>query len=285
MPSYNEEDSLKVILPEVISHCEMKGYELVVVDDGSSDNTQQILYILEEKSKALKVVTHKMNKGYGAAIKSGIKQASTDYVVTMDADGQHRLEDIDKLFAEILSADADMIIGSRLGQKSASRVRGFGKWVIRSIARILMPLEIKDLNSGMKIYNTSLAKEYLSLCPDSMSYSDTIALVFVNYKHRVLETPISIRERNSGRSAVGLNTAFETLLAIINIVMLFNPLKVFLPCALFILFVSLLWGLPIVLKGNGVSVGTLLGITLSIFLFFLGLIAEQISILRKRKYG
>lgn len=284
IPAYNEEKSLELYLPSVIEHCENKGYQLIIVNDGSKDKTLEILNSFAEKSNILQVVSHKVNKGYGGAIKTGIKAAATEYVITIDADGQHYLEDVDKLFKEIVDKDADMIIGSRKGQKSSGFFRGIGKFIIRKIAQILLPFNFQDLNSGMKIYNTTLAKKYLDLCPNSMAYSDTIVLVFINYRHLVLEIPISIKQRTEGKSTIGIHTAIETVKEIINLVFLFNPLKIFFPLSVFIFLISLAWAFPIILRGNGLSVGALLGIMLSVILLFLGLVAEQISLLRKKTY-
>jgi hypothetical protein len=144
-----------------------------------------------------------------------------------------------------------------------------------------MPMHIWDINSGMKIYRTDLAKRYLRLCPNSMSYSDAIALVFIHQGHLVLETPITILERKYGTSKINIKTAFNTLIEIMNILMLFNPLRLFLPISLFLFILGIAWGLPIVLMNKGISIGASLSIIVSAQTFFIGLIAEQISQIRK----
>ena len=144
-----------------------------------------------------------------------------------------------------------------------------------------MPLQIRDLNSGMKICDAALAKKYLSLCPDTMAYSDIIALVFVSQKHLVVETPIKVKPRIGGKSTITASTAIDTLKEIVNVVVLFNPMRIFFPLALLFVLAGVAWGLPIVLLGKGVSVGAMLGIVTGIIFFFLGLIAEQLSLVRK----
>ena len=281
IPAYNEEESLPPYLPEVLEFVQANNMKLIVVNDGSKDRTAEILKGFSGYHE-LEVVTHKKNRGYGGALKSGIKAAKTDYVITIDADGQHYLEDVKILFAKTLEQDADMIIGSRKGLKSTSWYREFGKGLIRSIANILMPLEIYDINSGMKIYNTELAQKYLPLCPDSMAFSDTIALVFISQHHLVLEHPIRIKERIGGVSTISTRTAFETVMEILNIVVLFNPMRIFLPMAFASILFGIAWGLPfIIFKGKGVSTLALLAIITGLIMFFLGLIAEQISLIRK----
>jgi hypothetical protein len=108
-----------------------------------------------------------------------------------------------------------------------------------------------------------------------------IALIFISQRHSVAETPISILARENGKSTISTLTAFETLKEILNIVILFNPMKVFFPISLFALLVSLIWGIPFILRGHGVSVGAMLGVVSAMIFFFIGLLAEQLSMIRK----
>jgi hypothetical protein len=114
-----------------------------------------------------------------------------------------------------------------------------------------------------------------------MAYSDVITLVFIGQRHRVVELPIRLRPRTGGHSTITARTALQTLMEILNIVVLFNPHRVFLPVALASLALGVGWGLPIVLRGNGVSVGAMLAIVTGIVFFLLGLLAEQISLIRR----
>jgi hypothetical protein len=114
-----------------------------------------------------------------------------------------------------------------------------------------------------------------------MSFSDVITLVFINNRHLVLEEPISIKERTSGKSTIGFQTAFQTVMEILHIVILFNPMKIFLPSSLLCLFLTSLWGIPLVIEGRGLSTGSLLGLIMTILLFLLGLITEQLSLIRR----
>ena len=281
IPCYNEAKSLPVVLPELIQYVNERDYRLIITNDGSKDDSLQILNAHFENQPRCKAVHHKLNKGYGGAIKSGILAAETDYVITIDADGQHYLEDVDKLFALIVAQDADMIVGSRRGQQEASAFRGLGKTIIRSIARFLMPMHIYDINSGMKIYDTQLAKKYLPLCPDAMAYSDIIALVFINQRHRVGEEPIRIKPRVAGDSTINVRTAYETIMEIINVVILFNPMRIFFPIAVFFVLSGILWDLQFFLHGLGVSTGAGMLVVSGFIFFMLGLVTEQLSQIRK----
>jgi glycosyltransferase involved in cell wall biosynthesis len=282
IPAYNEAENLKIILPDLIEFANANQWKIIITNDGSKDDTKKVLSAYES-SNCLKVVHHKLNKGYGAAIKSAIQICDTEYLITIDADGQHRKEDVVKLSQLIQNSDADMIVGSRKGAKEASRMRAIGKPIIRFTASIMMNVPIYDINSGMKIYRTQLAKQYLHLTPNNMPYSDIITLIFIGNRHLVLEEPIVVNSRLKGQSTIGIQTAFETIMEIINIIFLFSPMKIFLPVSLITFIVSAAWSIPIIFKGYGISTGSLLGFVSALIFFFLGLIAEQLTLIRKNQ--
>jgi glycosyltransferase involved in cell wall biosynthesis len=281
VPVFNEEVSLKILLPSLVNFAAENNYKLIIINDGSTDNSYSILESYNS-NPVLKCIKHKKNKGYGAALKAGIEQAETEYVVTFDADGQHLLTDVSKLIAKITDTDADMVIGSRIDNKGSESVKRFGKFIIRKLSKILIQNEINDLNAGMKMMRTNLAKRYIKICPDTFAFSDVITLVFISEKNIVLEEPIQVVQRKNGKSKITMNTAFETILEIINISVLFNPLRVFLPLTFFFLIMGFGWSLKIVLEGKGVSVGGSLLIVLGILCFLIGLVAEQLSFIKKR---
>lgn len=283
VPAYNEEQSILAFLPEVIVFCEQQHFNLIVVDDGSKDKTLAEIKELAGDKNFIEIIHHKVNRGYGSAIKSGIKNVTTPYLVTIDSDGQHCTEDILKLVEKMKESDADMVIGSRKGQKIRNYYRFIGKSIIRNFARLVMTVPIYDINSGMKLYDAALAKKYISLCPDDMTYSDFISLVFLNQKHLVVEVSIQIRERVGGESTISMNTAFSTLLAIMHILLLFNPMKIFLPLAFLSILFGIGWGLPFLLMGRGVSNGAIITIVSGLLFFALGLIADQLSMFRKER--
>ncbi len=281
IPVYNEEQALPLVLPEIISFAQQHGYQLIMVNDGSKDRSLEILKVHSREEALFKIVNHKVNKGYGGAIKSGILAAETDYIITIDADGQHYLEDVNNLFDHQKQTDADMIIGSREGLKEATIFRGIGKKLIRWVAKQMMPLTIYDINSGMKLYDTELAKSYIKLCPNSMAFSDIIGLVFISQRHLVLEHPINIKPRVEGKSTIGVRTAFDTLMEILNVVILFNPMRVFLPLSILFVVLGLGWAIQFLIMGHGLSIGASMLISVGVLFFTIGLISEQLSQLRK----
>lgn len=276
VPIFNEASSLSNLLVELIPYCRERNWKLILVNDGSSDNTPAILKQYEG-FQGVTILHHKLNRGYGGALKTGLLEADTTYSLTMDADGQHEFSDIDTLLKIALEQDADLLVGKRSRNGYSGTYRNIGKWFIRRFAALLMPIHISDLNSGFKLYNTKLVKRYLSICPDSMAFSDVIALIFIKKRHLVLEHPITIKKRMGGKSTINTFTAIQTIMEIINIAMLFNPLRIFLPLSIFCIGFGLAWGIPIMLRARGVSVGALLAIVTGLLCFFFGLIAEQLS--------
>ncbi|MEP7146452.1 MAG: glycosyltransferase family 2 protein [bacterium] len=281
IPCYNEEESLPLFLPGLFKYSKEKNCKVIIINDGSTDSTEKILneYSMQDN---FTFINHKLNMGYGGALKTAIKNVRSEYLVSIDADGQHYLEDIDLLYEKLLETDADMVVGSRKEIKSEDAYRTTGKWIIRNISGLLVNSGVYDINSGMKLYKTELAQKYINLCPDTMAFSDIITLIFSANKHLVVEQPVRIKKRTGGKSTVGLNTAFDTVMEVLNIVMLFNPIKIFLPLSLIFFVLGVVWGVPIIIAGRGVSVGAALLILMGVITFLLGLIAEQLSLLRKR---
>ena len=279
VPIYNEAESLPSFLPRLVEFCAKRGWELVFVNDGSRDESKNILEN-QANPPAVRVLHHKVNRGYGGALKTGLLDANTPYVVTFDGDGQHEPEDILRLFEFTVEHDADLVIGRRDLDKGGNWYRELGKTIIRSFTRLLMPLPIQDLNSGFKLYRTELVQAYLPVCPDSMAFSDVIALTFLNQKDLVLEYPIQVNIRRQGKSTISTYTAIETIMEILNLVMLFNPLKIFLSLSAICIAFGILWGTPFLLLNRGMSVGAMLAIVSGLIFFFIGLVASQLSSMR-----
>lgn len=279
VPAFNEGASLARVLDELLAMCEQRNWMLVVVNDGSADNTPDVVRSFAHHPR-FSTRAHKLNHGYGGALKTGILAATTPYVATIDADGQHCPEDVAAMLELAVRAEADLVVGDR-GALPSGWYRETGKALIRFFANRLMTVPVRDLNSGLKLYDRALVQRYLPLCPDQMAFSDIITLVFISQRHRVLEHPIRVAPRLEGTSTIGVGTAVDTVREILNMVVLFNPTRIFWPLALVWLIAGVAWGLPIVVRGSGVSVGAMLALTMGALLFFLGLVAEQISLIRR----
>ena len=279
VPIYNEEEAIPDVIPGLINFTKNHQWQVILVNDGSTDRTPQLLRIFENEENVT-IINHKVNRGYGGALKTGLSHVKTPFAITIDGDGQHNLQDVESLFEFAVEKDADLVVGWRKSKQNSGFYRELGKAFIRQFTKFLMPLGIHDLNSGMKLYRTELAQKYIHICPNSMAFSDVITLVFISQRHLVLEFPITIKPRKAGRSTISTSTALETLLEILNIVLMFNPLRIFLPLSLLFIGFSLIWGIPLLIAGRGVSVGTLLLLITGVLLFGLGLIANQLSDLR-----
>jgi len=279
VPIYNEAQSLPALLPVWTSVCESNGWDLILVDDGSHDETPHLLAEYEHLS-FVRIIRHKLNCGYGAAVKSGIASARSDYLVTLDADGQHDITDAQKVFHLAIEGDADMVIGNRGNQSKSGWYRNIGKWMILRFTNMIMRQHINDLNTGFRLMRTEIVSRYLYLLPDSFAFCAVVTLFFINRRLRVLEIPVSSTKRQAGRSTISTSSAFQILLEIINISMMFNPLKIFLPLSAICISIGIIWGIPYILMGHGVSVGAMLAIVIGALFFFLGLIASQLSAIR-----
>ena len=286
IPAYNEEASLRQFLPELLNFCGQHNAQLVIVDDCSADGTGAMLDEAAASHNFLRVCHHKVNRGYGGALISGLQMAETRFAVTLDADGQHRLEDVLVLLQKQQETDADLVVGCRTGGDAgggSGLYRAAGKKLIRFIAgRLVDRLPVSDLNSGMKLYDTALAQRYLRLCPDGMAFSEVLTLIFVQQKHLVTEAPIQVARRRGGKSTISTITALDTMLQIINIVMVFNPMRIFLPLGGVMIAFGILWAIPFLVRGSGLSSVAMMAMTAGLLLIMMGLLAEQLAQIRKK---
>ena len=277
IPAYNEERGVGQVLKEIGETCSDLVHEVIVVDDGSRDETAKVA----ERNGA-RVIRHKENEGYGAALKSGILAAKTEFVLTMDADNQHQAEDIPRLWKEI--DDNDMVVGHRSKIVHSAFWRMPGKWVLASLANYLTRKRIPDLNSGFRLIRKDLALKYLHLCPSGFSFSTTITMAAISRGHNVAYVPIEVAKRSSGQSAVSVSTGFDTLILILRIATLFDPLRVFIPLSAGVGACGVLLGIYYILKAFTISGAPILLLVTSMLLFVLGLLCDQISQLRLERF-
>lgn len=280
IPAYNESDSLAENLSQWIRECDVHDWKIIIVDDGSTDGSEGVLASYLDND-CLEIYRHKTNRGYGSALKTGLSEVSTGIAVTMDADGQHSIKDAQAIVEHMLSSDSDMVIGSREGMMEESKYRRIGKAIIRRITRVLFATTIYDLNSGFKSYNAKIVKSLLPLSPNSMAFSDIVTLLHLHMGLRVTEYPVQVRARFSGASTISTMTAFQTVMEIINVVMWFSPSRIFFPIASVLLLLGILWAVPFLLIGRGLSTAALLLMLSGIMGYMLALLAEQLAWIRK----
>jgi glycosyltransferase involved in cell wall biosynthesis len=280
IPAHNEEGAIGDVLSALRSELPGAVAEIIVVDDGSVDRTGEIA-----EAAGVRVIRQPSNRGYGAALKAGIRAATTEYVLTMDADGQHRLEDVAKLCEAVTTVPLppDCVIGHRTKLVHSPLWRMPGKWFLTRLARILTRKDIRDLNSGLRVMRRDVIVRYMHLCPAGFSFSTTSTFALASRGYRVEFVPIRV-ERRVGKSTVSVATGFQTILLVLRLASLFNPLRVFLPLSLFFIGLGCVWAIPYVLAGQGLTVLAMFFIFTGVLLFGLGLICDQVAQLRLERF-
>ena len=239
LPCFNEEDH---VLLEVDRICQAMdksgiGYELLAIDDGSTDHTLARLRRAEMDFPHLRVIAFPRNGGAGTVRRIGTQQAKGQIVVWTDADLTYPNERIPE-FIGILDADPliDQVVGARTSKEGRLKIaRVPAKWFVRKLAERLTNAEIPDLNSGLRAFRRSVALPYLRLLPPGFSCVTTITLSFLSNEHEVRYIPIEYAKR-AGRSKFHFfSDAYRYVLQVLRMVMYFNPLKVLMPPALFLL--------------------------------------------------
>jgi len=276
VPAYNEEQSIGSVVKRIYELNSDIVKEIIVIDDGSTDSTAEIA----EKAGAL-VVRHKKNKGYGAAIKTGISQAKTEYMLAFDGDGQYFEEDIRKMWE--IADDNDMVSGLRTRLIHSPLWRMPGKWILKYFASFLVQQKIPDLNSGLRLFRKSVIVKYLHICPSGFSFTTTSMMAFLYRGYNVGFVPVDVKERE-GKSTVSIFTGMETIILIIRMSALFNPIRLFIPASIFSIIFGILWGLPYMVTHRGLSIAAMLAIVTGIILFAIGIICDQVSQLRLERF-
>ncbi|MCK5044585.1 glycosyltransferase family 2 protein [Candidatus Parcubacteria bacterium] len=278
IPAYNEGMVIAGVLKELGNP--LGCAEIIVVDDGSTDNTAKIAV-----ENGARVVCHQHNRGNGAAIKTGICSAETETVIVYDADGQHRPEDLEKIAKE--SPYCDMVVGARNKKSQKDWTRVPGKMVLGIFANILSGHKIPDLTSGLRSFKVSVIKKYLHLMPNGFSMATTSTIALFKMGHNVKYIPIMTKNRLGRKSSVKIfSDGFRVIMLILNLIVLFNPQRVFLPISVF--FVSLGTGYFIVyslVDRVHLTPSMLLLIITGIILFFMGIICEHISAIRRELHS
>ena len=281
IPCYNEAENIPHVFPAIIQFCEEHHFQLVAVDDGSGDKTLAELKKL--RSDNFRVLRHSLNRGYGAAIKTGIRHCQTPRCITIDADGQHSLPDILRLMEAMDGEQADLVVGNRQGMGS-SPFRNLGKWIILTFTKTFFKLPIGDLNSGMKLYKTRTAQSLIYWTPNGMAFSDVVTLVHFQLRYKIIERDITINPRERGASTINWRTAVYTISEIAFLVVNIIPFKFFSTLSLIFFIAGAMWGIPFALIGEGITVGSALLLLTALIIFLQGVMIELLVRLRYQNY-
>lgn len=269
VPAYNEAAHVNDEIVALRDHLEKSGleFEIIVVDDGSTDGTGDVA-----EAAGADVIRHRRNRGYGAALKSGIDAAAYEWILITDADGTYPTEAIHALLER--SDGVDMVVAARTGERvSIPLSRRPAKWFLRILAVYLSGTPIPDLNSGMRLIRKDLVERYRHLLPSGFSFTTTITLAAACNDHEVEYVPINYLPR-LGDSKIRPRHAFEFLLLILRTIVFFNPLKVFIPLGGVLALAGLAkFGYDI--TQNNLSETAVLALLGALLVWAVGLLADQ----------
>jgi len=228
VPAYNEEGSiidtlqnLKEIMKQINDP-----YEIIVVNDGSSDNTKALLSDCE----GINLVNHKVNRGYGASLKTGLKKSKYSNICITDADGTYPNDRIPGLYEQFLNEQLDMLVGERTGKNvTYSFIRKIPKFFIIRLASYICDYKIRDINSGLRVFKKSVALKFYHLYPNNFSFTTTITMSMLCGDYDIDFTPIDYFSRVGKSKIKPIKDTINFFKLLLKIALYFNPFKFFKP--------------------------------------------------------
>ncbi len=276
IPAYNEEETIGIVLKQLKET--FSDQEVVVVDDASTDDT----YHISMEAGADRVIRHNKNRGYGAALKTGLLNSSGEFAVFVDGDGQHSIEDIEKIVNAInKNPELDCVLTERKNVYTSGIVRSIGKILINYVIKRLTGEPIKDSNSGLRAFKREKIFPFLFMLPNGFSFSTTSTVLSYKEDFDMQWLAIHMVERKSGKSQVKIKHGLDTLLLVIRLIVIFDPLKFFLPLTGVSLLLGCLSIINALITSRTLGKNYMFFFLFGVLMFMLGLLSEQISTLRK----
>jgi glycosyltransferase involved in cell wall biosynthesis len=271
IPAFNEAGSVGSLVAALRGAATW--HEILVVDDGSTDATADAA-----TTGGARVIRHPYNKGNGAAVKTGIREATGRFVLIVDADGQHRPTDAARLVSNL---DAyDLVIGARSGPSHANLARRLGNDALNRVAGYLAERPVADLTSGFRAARRECLLEFLHLLPNGFSTPTTTTLAFIKAGYSVRFEPVETARRE-GQSKIQLGPdGVRFFLILLKVITIFSPLRIFLPLSVAAFLVGAAYAVWTIATQSHVTNSSVLLILISIVIFLVGLVSEQISSLR-----
>lgn len=275
IPVFNEEKAITSTVKKiqaVASSVISWKFEIICVNDGSSDGTSKILRHI----KGITLLEHGTNRGYGAALQTGLNFSPHDWVFIVDADATYPLEDFPRFLAAA-EGDAAMVIGARRGIGiSLSPLRRFARWILRKMAHVLTGVMVPDLNSGMRIFKKQLFLEFKNLLPYGFSFTTTLTLASLYNNYQIKFIPIDYAQRVGASNIRPVRDFFGFLMLIVRIATYFEPLRFFLPLSILTVAIGFAKGTrDFIFLGHIGALAVIVSI-LGIQFFVLGVLAEVI---------
>ncbi len=278
VPVYNEGNAIRKTLEDlnnILTKSNINQFEIIAINDGSTDST---LEEIMASNIEIELINHKTNKGYGASLKTGLRIAKYENIAITDADSTYPNHRIPEMLEYYTANKLDMLIGARIGGNvSYPVIKKIPKYFIVKLANYISGTKIKDINSGLRIFNKDIAKKFYNLYPDGFSFTTTITMSMLCKSYEVDYFPIDYynREGKSKISPVKDTAGFFNLLS--KIAIYYNPLKFFLPFVGILLVISIIFLIRDVSYTGNLSQSSVLFPILTIFIFLMGNIADMIS--------
>jgi glycosyltransferase involved in cell wall biosynthesis len=272
VPAYNEASGIRETVEQLTEALlRLPGpTEILVIDDGSTDGTGRVA----EEAGAT-VLRHETNRGYGAALKTGLRHAEGETIVIIDADLTYPSDRIPDLLEAL--EDCDMAVGSRTGDRvHIPQSRKLAKWVLRKLANRVAGREIPDLNSGLRAFRKDLGQKYFHLFPDGFSFTTTLTLASLCDGLRVRFIPIDYARREGKSKIRPVQDTFNFVVLILRIAAYFDPLRVFLPAAFFSGLVSVFLLVFYFIRDGGLSDSGVLACVVTLLVFMMGILADLV---------
>jgi glycosyltransferase involved in cell wall biosynthesis len=234
VPCYNEESAIHESLRLLVEWMQKCGdFEIVAVNDGSTDRTGELLEESARRDARIRIVHHEHNQGYGATLKTGIRRAHGELIAIIDADGTYPYDRLPDLIER--ARNADMVVGARTGENvTYSFIRKIPKLFLKSYMSWLVGQSIPDMNSGLRVFRKSAVERFLKILPDTFSFTTTITLAMMSNRYDVQFVPIDYMRRTGKSKIRPFHDTIRFAQLILRTGMYFAPLRVLLPIAGFL---------------------------------------------------
>jgi glycosyltransferase involved in cell wall biosynthesis len=271
IPAFNEAATIGPVVQELAGAAAWA--EILVIDDGSTDDTAA-----RAAAAGARVVRHPYNKGNGAAVKTGIRSSTGEFMLVIDGDGQHNPADAIRLAARL--GDYDLVVGARNPGTQAGLTRRAGNAALNNLASFLTEREIPDLTSGFRAARRECLLEFLHLLPNGFSTPTTTTMAFLRAGYNVAFEPVEARPR-VGTSKIRLSRdGPKFLLIMLRVMTIFSPLRIFLPISFISFLTGTAYAVYTIVDQGKIPNGAVLLIMFAVIVFLVGLVSDQVAALR-----